>query len=83
MAPPTHHHHHGSCVLAVGTSIYGPKFNDEEFILSHKSPGIVSMANYGPDTNASQFFILLSKARWLDRKHVAFGKVIQGYVSNN
>lgn len=62
-----------------GTSIYGPKFNDEEFIISHKAPGIVSMANYGPDTNASQFFILLTKARWLDKKHVAFGKVIQGF----
>jgi peptidyl-prolyl cis-trans isomerase B (cyclophilin B) len=62
-----------------GTSIYGPKFNDEEFILSHKTPGIVSMANYGPDTNASQFFILLTKARWLDKKHVAFGKVIHGF----
>ena len=61
-----------------GSSIYGKRFNDEEFILSHRSPGWVAMANHGPDTNNSQFYILLTKARWLDGKHVVFGKVISG-----
>jgi len=62
-----------------GVSIYGPTFADEDFILSHRSPGWVSMANHGPDSNASQFFIVLARARWLDPKHVVFGKVIQGF----
>jgi len=61
-----------------GTSIYGDRFNDEDFILSHRSPGWVAMANHGADTNNSQFYILLTKARWLDGKHVVFGKVING-----
>jgi len=61
------------------TSIYGATFNDENFIISHTSGGIVSMANRGKDTNGSQFFFTLGAARFLDRKHVAFGKVTKGY----
>jgi len=62
-----------------GRSVFGERFNDEEFILSHRAPGWVAMANHGPDTNNSQFYIMLTKARWLDGKHVVFGKVIQGF----
>ena len=61
-----------------GRSIFGERFNDEEFILSHRSPGWVAMANHGADTNSSQFYIMLTKARWLDGKHVVFAKVIRG-----
>ena len=66
-----------------GQSIFGERFDDEEFILSHRATGWVAMANHGENTNGSQFYILFNKARWLDGKHVVFGKVIQGYVSNN
>ncbi|CAF1016184.1 unnamed protein product [Adineta ricciae] len=59
-------------------SIYGTKFVDENFILSHRSGGWVSMANYGKDTNGSQWFITLVPARWLDGHHVVFGRVLQG-----
>jgi cyclophilin family peptidyl-prolyl cis-trans isomerase len=62
-----------------GRSIFGERFNDEDFILSHRSAGWVAMANHGPDSNGSQFYILLTKARWLDGKHVVFGKVVQGF----
>lgn len=61
------------------TSIYGATFNDENFIISHTSGGIVSMANRGKDTNGSQFFFTIGAARFLDKKHVAFGKVTKGF----
>ncbi|KAM9553818.1 putative inactive peptidyl-prolyl cis-trans isomerase-like 6 isoform 2-T2 [Salvelinus alpinus] len=61
-----------------GESIYGPTFEDESFAVSHSRRGILGMANQGPHSNSSQFYITLQPALWMDRKYVAFGQVVEG-----
>eukprot|EP00276_Gloeochaete_wittrockiana_P011012 CAMPEP_0184660094 /NCGR_PEP_ID=MMETSP0308-20130426/32491_1 /TAXON_ID=38269 /ORGANISM="Gloeochaete witrockiana, Strain SAG 46.84" /LENGTH=174 /DNA_ID=CAMNT_0027100443 /DNA_START=23 /DNA_END=547 /DNA_ORIENTATION=- len=74
----------GDFVKGDGTgrlSIYGDKFADESFDMKHTAPGLLSMANSGPNTNGCQFFITCAPSDWLDGKHVVFGKVIDGLLT--
>ena len=68
----------GGCPLGTGTGDPGYRFDDELVWLPHDTPGKLSMANAGPNTNGSQFFITVAPTPWLDKRHIVFGEVVEG-----